>query len=152
MSNKVTSSLINLGSALMQLKLCWLVTDFLHVPCVCLNSQKGTDHTGSCREDVLQLCHEGCCCRDFEEERMGGHCVGPVCHELQSCNLQKGHHRQEQLPALIRSMWDFLPVGYLASARPHGLSLSFSSLQVNRRTLRTFNILPRLSQLIKKAV
>nr|XP_030719365.1 NAD(P)H dehydrogenase [quinone] 1 [Globicephala melas] len=49
---------------------------------------------------------------------MGGHCVGPVCHELQSRHLQKQHHRWEQLSPLIRSLWNFSPVGSLAPPWP----------------------------------
>lgn len=124
-SNKVTSSIMEPSWAPLQPELCWLVTDFLHVPCVCLNSQKSTDRTGPLREDVLQLCHEGGCHRGFEEERMGGHCVGPVCHELQSRHLQKGHHRWERLSPLIRSLWNFSLVGFLAPPWPSGVSFSF---------------------------
>lgn len=117
-SNKVTSSIVEPSWAPLQPELCWLVTDFFHVPCVCLNSQKSTDRTGPLREDVLQLCHEGGCHRGFEEERMGGHCVGPVCHELQSRHLQKGHHRWERLSPLIRSLWNFSLVGFRPRLRP----------------------------------
>ena len=124
-SNKVTSSIMEPSWAPLQPELCWLVTDFLHVPCVCLNSQKGTDRTGPLGEDILQLCHEGGCHRGFEEERMGGHCVGPVCHELQSRHLQKGHHRWERLSPLIRSLWNFSLVGFLAPPWPSGVSFSF---------------------------
>lgn len=81
------------GLAALQLKLCFLVTDFLHMPCVYLSSQKSTDRPGPRREDILQLCHEGGCGGGLEEERMGGHCVGPIRYELQSRHLQKGHHR-----------------------------------------------------------
>lgn len=117
---KVTPSIMDPSWAPLQPELCWLVIDFLHVPCVCvcvcLNSQKSTDHTGPLREDVLQLCHEGGRRGGFEEERMGGRRVGPVCHELQSRHLQKGRHRWGQRSPLIRALWNVSPAGSLASA------------------------------------